>query len=141
MSTTISPARPPHDAVSPSEAAPSDRSGVPPARRRLRRGAGFLGRHRWLAALVVIAVLIGLAGLGAALQGAGSDQTSTSDSTAGLPPATTPGSAGGAELSEEANRSATTGFSGDAVGASSEAAPSARSRSANRSSSRSAAGG
>ena len=128
MSTTISPARPPHDAphdaVSPSGADSTDPSGAPPTGRRPRRGAGLLGRRRWLAALIVIAVLAGLAGLGAALQGAGSDQASTSDSSAGLPPATSPGSAGGTELSEEANRSATTGFSGDAVGASPEAAAS-----------------
>ncbi len=124
MSTTSTPTRPAQEAMPPSHD-DEHRSNPPPSGRR-RRFGGLLGRHRWLATLVVLVVLIGLAGLGAALQSTGSDQASTSDSSAGLPPAAKPDSAGagGAELSEEANRSATTGFSGDAVGASPEVATS-----------------
>lgn len=83
MSPTLTPER------SPESAAPTAADGpptatpqppTPPRTPRRRRMTAFFGRHRWVAALVVIVMLAGLAGLGAALQGFGGSDSSAAGS-------------------------------------------------------------
>ena len=133
MSTLITPTRPPHDAMAPTDddghrqsernggvdaaagrtggppsAGAGDRSGAPPSRSRLRRFGGLFGRHRWLAALAVVVALAALAGLGTALQDTGAGDASTSGATgAALPdPGVARAEPGGGVSTDKAQSSA-----------------------------------
>lgn len=138
MSPTIAPERPPAPPVGTPTVdvtqggqrpgSPGDAPN-PPKPSKSQRFRKFLGRHRWLAALAVIVLLVGLAGLGAALQGVGSSSadSSTAAGDPGIIDSEEPLVGRGGSDFDESSGSATlaeeSGAGGDAARTSASLAP------------------